>query len=90
MNIVVTGANGFIGKNLCVMLREQGYQNVFEVTRETSSEKLVLILKDADFVYHLAGVNRPKDDSEFQKGNTDLTESILEYLKNSKKNVPLP
>lgn len=89
MNIVVTGANGFIGKNLCVMLREQGYQSVFEVTRETSYEELVQILRDADFVYHLAGVNRPKDDSEFQKGNTDFTESILKCLRNSKNNVSI-
>lgn len=85
MNIVVTGANGFIGKNLCIMLQEQGYQNVFEVTRETSSEDLETVLKDADFVYHLAGVNRPQDDSEFQKGNADLTESIVRYLKGSHK-----
>lgn len=89
MKIVVTGAKGFIGKNLCIMLREHGYQDVVEIDRETSQEMLATHLNEADFVYHLAGINRPKDDAEFQLGNADLTCFITEKLKQSNKIVPL-
>ncbi|WP_283628140.1 UDP-2-acetamido-2,6-beta-L-arabino-hexul-4-ose reductase [Shewanella baltica] len=89
MKIVVTGSKGFIGKNLCIMLREHGYQDIIEVDRETSQEMLSQYLCEADFVYHLAGINRPKDDSEFQLGNADLTSYIAEKLKQSDKKVPL-
>ncbi|TVL01644.1 hypothetical protein AYI82_21830 [Shewanella algae] len=81
MKIVVTGAKGFIGKNLCIMLRERGHQDIVEVDRETSQEMLAQYLSEADFVYHLAGINRPKDDAEFQLGNADLTCFIAEKLK---------
>lgn len=89
MKIIVTGAKGFIGKNLCVMLREHGLQDIVEVDRETSREQLAAILATADFVYHLAGINRPKDDAEFQQGNADLTHFITEQLKQCAKQVPL-
>lgn len=89
MKIVVTGAKGFIGKNLCIMLRERGHQDIVEVDRETSQEMLAQYLSEADFVYHLAGINRPKDDAEFQLGNADLTCFIAEKLKQSNKKVPL-
>ncbi|AVT48948.1 UDP-2-acetamido-2,6-beta-L-arabino-hexul-4-ose reductase [Shewanella baltica] len=89
MKIVVTGAKGFIGKNLCVMLREHGHQDIVEVDRETSREMLAKYLSEADFVYHLAGINRPKDDAEFQLGNAGLTCFIAEQLKQSSKQVPL-
>lgn len=89
MKIIVTGAKGFIGKNLCVMLREHGLQDIVEVDRETSREQLAAILATADFVYHLAGINRPKDDAEFQQGNADLTHFITEQLKLCTKPVPL-
>ncbi|MGI2209580.1 UDP-2-acetamido-2,6-beta-L-arabino-hexul-4-ose reductase [Shewanella baltica] len=89
MNIVVTGAKGFIGKNLCVMLREHGHQNIVEVDRETSREEFAQFLSEADFVYHLAGINRPKDDAEFQLGNADLTSFIAEKLEHFNKKVPL-
>ncbi|HDS1201816.1 TPA: NAD-dependent epimerase/dehydratase family protein [Shewanella algae] len=89
MKIVVTGSNGFIGKNLCIMLREHGYKNIIEVDRETSQELLENYLGDADFVYHLAGINRPKDDEEFQFGNADLTSFIAEKLMQFNKKIPL-
>ncbi|NSM23816.1 capsular polysaccharide biosynthesis protein CapF [Shewanella sp. ZOR0012] len=89
MKIVVTGAQGFIGKNLCVMLHENGYEDIVEVDRETSEELLAKYLYDADFVYHLAGINRPKDDEEFQQGNAELTRFIVEQLTLSGKNAPL-
>lgn len=89
MKIVVTGAKGFIGKNLCIMLREHGYQEIVEVDRETSLEALSNYLSEANFVYHLAGINRPKDDTEFQQGNADLTCFITEQLKQLGRQVPL-
>ncbi|MGL5109874.1 MAG: UDP-2-acetamido-2,6-beta-L-arabino-hexul-4-ose reductase [Vibrio ordalii] len=89
MKIVVTGAKGFIGKNLCIMLRESGYTDIIEVGRETTQDQLAETLRDADFVYHLAGINRPKNEVEFQQGNADLTNFIVEQLTNSHKKVPL-
>ncbi len=89
MKIVVTGAKGFIGKNLCTMLREQGYQEIIEVDRETSLDRLAEHLTVADFVYHLAGVNRPKEETEFQQGNTDLTCFITQQLQKRNAEIPL-
>lgn len=88
MKVIVTGAKGFIGRNLCVVLREQGYTDIVEVDRETSSEELAQSLREADFVFHLAGVNRPKDEREFQEGNSDLTSFVIEQLKNNGRRVP--
>lgn len=89
MKIVVTGATGFIGKNLCVMLREHGYHDIVEVDRETPEIVLSKSLSAADFVYHLAGVNRPDDEAEFQHGNADLTQFIVDELSRSNKHTPI-
>ncbi|MEQ4788410.1 NAD-dependent epimerase/dehydratase family protein [Morganella morganii] len=89
MRIIITGANGFIGKNLCLMLRENNYHDIIEIDRETPRTELNKHLEHADFIYHLAGVNRPKDDSEFFEGNTDLTYYIIEQLKLLNKKTPL-
>ncbi|PMG02426.1 capsular biosynthesis protein [Vibrio breoganii] len=83
MNIVVTGAQGFIGKNLCVMLSEKGYDSVIQIDRDTSEEAIKEALSSADFVYHLAGINRPKDESEFTTGNADFTEFVVNELKSN-------
>ena len=89
MKIVVTGSNGFIGKNLCVKLREKGQHDVLEVNRETSEQIILSYLSEADFIFHLAGVNRPKDISEFQKVNVDLTSFIVDELSNFGRSVPI-
>lgn len=83
MNIIVTGAQGFIGKNLCVRLEEIGYTNVVKIDKTTPREALFTALKTADFVYHLAGVNRPINDSDFNEGNTGLTKIIVDELEKS-------
>lgn len=80
MRIVITGADGFIGKNLRVRLAEQGYSNVEAITRVTPPSSVQVALAEADFVFHLAGVNRPQDAEEFVAGNTRLTESLCETL----------
>jgi UDP-2-acetamido-2,6-beta-L-arabino-hexul-4-ose reductase len=89
MNILVTGAEGFIGKNLCVFLAEAGYSNFFKITRDDTKDSIVEKVSSADFIYHLAGVNRPKDEEEFKKGNTDLTKLILDTLVKAKRNTPV-
>lgn len=89
MKIVITGAQGFIGKNLCVMLRENGYTDLIEVDSNTPLDFLANYLSVADFVFHLAGVNRPKDDAEFQYGNVDLTRFITAQLKLNNNRIPI-
>lgn len=89
MKVIVTGAQGFIGKNLCVMLEEHGYTNLVKVDIETSREALAEHLSQANFVFHLAGVNRPKDEAEFKQGNADLTSFIVEELEKSGNKVPI-
>ncbi|NOI58448.1 UDP-2-acetamido-2,6-beta-L-arabino-hexul-4-ose reductase [Vibrio coralliilyticus] len=89
MKVLVTGAKGFIGKNLILLLREQGKYIVTEVDRDTSVSELNEALAQTDFVFHLAGVNRPKNDSEFKEGNEDLTSHIVAVLKASGRKVPL-
>jgi UDP-2-acetamido-2,6-beta-L-arabino-hexul-4-ose reductase len=81
MNILVTGANGFVGKNLVAELKNKGFNNIFEFTRESDRSLLDKYTKECDFVFHLAGVNRPKDDKEFMEGNFGLTNELLESLK---------
>ena len=89
MKIVVTGAQGFIGKNLCTMLDEQGYQDIVRVDVDTTQEQLASALQSADFVFHLAGVNRPKNDEEFQRGNADLTTFIVSEMEKSGRKTPV-
>lgn len=89
MKILVSGANGFIARNLIVRLKELKKHEVLEVTRSTPSNELKDFLSKADFVFHLAGVNRPQNESEFQKGNTDFTGTIVQDLKSLNKSIPV-
>ncbi len=81
MKVLVTGANGFIGKNLCVTLRRLADVEVLAYDLDQTRETFDTFLREADVVIHLAGVNRPKEISEFQTGNTVFTEDLLEQLK---------
>jgi UDP-2-acetamido-2,6-beta-L-arabino-hexul-4-ose reductase len=89
MKILVTGAKGFVGKNLIAELRNRGYNEIFHFTRESDSSLLEKYAKECDFVFHLAGVNRPKDEAEFMKGNFDLTFQLLEFLKKHNNKAPI-
>ncbi|MGG7619581.1 polysaccharide biosynthesis C-terminal domain-containing protein [Bacillus coreaensis] len=89
MNILVTGANGFIGKNLIAELKNQGYNNIFEFTRESDPSSLEKYAKDCDFVFHLAGVNRPIEEKEYMVGNFHLTLHLLELLKKYNNKAPV-
>lgn len=88
MRVLVTGADGFIGKNLRVHLRERQIE-VVSFTREMSRQQLVVALENTDFVFHLAGVNRPKDVSEFTEGNTGLTEQLCDLIRVVARPVPV-
>lgn len=85
----MTGAKGFIGKNLCVMLSEKGYDSVTPIDRDSAQTEIERALSDADFVYHLAGINRPQDESEFTTGNTDFTEFVVNQLKANGRNTSI-
>lgn len=76
---LITGANGFIGKNLQVALKEHGCE-VLLFSHTDSPSSLVTMVKSADIVYHLAGVNRPISDDEFAQGNTDFTTRLIEVI----------
>lgn len=89
MKILITGADGFIGRNLCVFLNEKGFNELIKIERTSSSEELHAGLQVADFIFHLAGINRPKTESEFYKGNYNLTQEIVHSLVSGKKNTPI-
>ena len=75
MHVVITGANGFIGRNLRQHLSEREGVEFSLVTRESSEDELREALRKATFVFHLAGVNRPQNVSEFKEGNTRVRET---------------
>ena len=86
MNILITGADGFVGRNLKEFLKqERPGDTIFSYDIDSPPDSLSEYCKKADFVFHLAGVNRPKDDSEFITGNIGLTETALSYCKEGKK-----
>lgn len=80
MKILVTGAKGFVGKNILLRLKQEGYEDVVPFDIDTSAEVLDAAVKDCDFVLHFAGVNRPKDASEFMSGNFGFTTELLGKL----------
>lgn len=79
MKILVTGAGGFIGKNLIATLKIGGHE-VFEYHHAAGLEMLEKFCHDCEFVYHLAGVNRPKSIEEFTAGNTHFTAELIGLL----------
>lgn len=89
MKILVTGAKGFIGKNLIAELRNRKYDDIFEYNKEIEPALLNKYCEEADFVYHLAGVNRPKEQFEFMEGNFGFTSTLLETLKKYKNTCPV-
>ena len=88
MRALVTGANGFLGKNLQAHMREKEIEAVL-FTRDMSEEQMPRCLEDVDFVFHLAGVNRPKDTAEFVSGNKELTEQLCEAIRASGRKIPV-
>ena len=99
MNILVTGAKGFVGKNLCAALasirdgkdrtRSVSVGEIFEFDIDTAPELLDAYCERADFVFNLAGVNRPKDQSEFMEGNFGFASTLLDTLKKHGNTCPV-
>jgi UDP-2-acetamido-2,6-beta-L-arabino-hexul-4-ose reductase len=88
MKVLVTGANGFIGQNLVVRLKEEKIEYT-TFLRGDSLEDLETKVKCCNFIVHLAGTNRPKNESEFIEGNTDLTNKIADILQNQQLKTPV-
>lgn len=84
MDLLITGANGFIGKNLRASLAQSDHR-LWLIDVESTEGELREAAQAADFVFHLAGVNRPKDDAEFDTGNAGFTETLAALLENGKK-----
>lgn len=89
MKVLITGAKGFIGKNLVSTLEREDKYEIICIDRENSKEELEKGVLNSDFIVHLAGINRPKNEEEFFKGNTGLTEDIIEILKKNNKNTSI-
>lgn len=89
MKVLITGANGFVAKNLIVHLAERGDVEILRFTRQDSLEHLRNLVAQSEFVFHLAGVNRPQDPNEFRTGNADLTRALCEAVKDSGRRIPV-
>ena len=100
MRVLVTGAKGFVGRNLCANLRniQEGkdrrfpdlkIEEVFEYDLDSTTEQLDAWCKDADFVFNFAGVNRPQNASEFMEGNFGFASTLLDTLKKHHNRCPV-
>jgi UDP-2-acetamido-2,6-beta-L-arabino-hexul-4-ose reductase len=89
MKVLVTGANGFIGKNLTAHLSERANVEILTYLKGDSLELLVEKVAAADFIYHLAGINRPQTELEFSEGNTELTKTVCDAVRLSGRPIPI-
>ncbi|MFB0826593.1 capsular polysaccharide biosynthesis protein CapF [Chromobacterium violaceum] len=89
MKVLITGANGFLGKNLALHLYERKDVEVVCWSREQDYTELPDFLKNVDFVFHLAGVNRPEDPEDFLTGNKEFTQKICEAIRVSGRKTPI-
>ena len=86
MHILITGAKGFMGRNLSYTLATLRPEDTLDLIDTNSTvEEMEQAAQRADFVFHLAGANRPKDPAEFMQGNGDLTQKLMLLLENAKK-----
>ena len=89
MKILITGAKGFVGKNLVVELRNQGFEDLMEFDVDTDPNQLDKYARECDFVFHLAGVNRPENPADFMAGNFGFTSQLLDALKKHHSKAPV-
>ncbi|QWD11246.1 SDR family oxidoreductase [Polynucleobacter paneuropaeus] len=88
MKVLVTGGDGFIGKNLLAKLAESSIEYV-SFTSHQSADELANLLKDIDFIFHLAGVNRPQDLADFDRQNHGLTANLCAAIRTTGRAMPL-
>ncbi len=89
MKILITGAGGFIGQNLIAELNTSKDYEILEYSKASSLRELDAFCQEAEFVFHLAGVNRPEDPSEYMDGNFGFTSKLLELLKIHENKCPV-
>jgi UDP-2-acetamido-2,6-beta-L-arabino-hexul-4-ose reductase len=89
MKVLVTGSNGFIGKNLVERLSRVEDVQVLKYDKSCSDEELEVSIQQVDFIFHLAGVNRPEKVEEFYEGNSGLTEKIIMIVEKLGRKVPV-
>ncbi len=89
MKILITGSKGFVGKNLIAELKNNDYIDILEFDKDTEQALLEQYTKECEFVFHLAGVNRPKDENEFMEGNFGFTSELLKLLKKHNNKAPI-
>ncbi|HCL01512.1 MAG TPA: capsular biosynthesis protein [Lachnoclostridium phytofermentans] len=89
MKILVTGAKGFIGRNLIAELKNRNYGDILEFDIDTDVSLLDRFTKECEFVFHLAGVNRPQDEKEFVEGNYGFTTILLNKLQEHGNGAPI-
>lgn len=89
MKVLVTGADGFIGRNLTLRLSELPGVETLRLTRQSSAADLDMLVASADFVFHLAGINRPRDPAEFVSGNVDLTHRLCAAVRSAGRRIPV-
>lgn len=87
--ILVTGSAGFIGKHVCLALRRTGDFSVIEYDTGSDPGRLSEMIARCQFVIHLAGINRPKDDSEFIAGNSDFTRELCTLIAHDGRKIPI-
>ena len=87
MKILITGANGFIGKNVAADF--ENIHQIFKYDINNSFDELSEFIKEADFIIHLAGVNRPVNEKEFETGNKEFTEILVDRIKKHNKRIPI-
>lgn len=87
--VLVTGSSGFLGRNLCTALARRGDVEIVPIDSSHAREDLAAGVARADFLFHLAGVNRPRDESEFTKQNVGFTEQICAQIEARDRPLPL-
>lgn len=89
MKVLVTGSQGFLGKNFIVHVNELKKHEVLEFSRESSEGSLTELVLAADIIFHFAGINRPQEPGEFKTGNFGFSDKIAQILKEKKKATPV-
>jgi len=87
--ILITGSQGFLAKNLIVHLQSLGFSNLLLIDRKTPEEQFKKFIKEAKFIFHFAGVNRPTNPEDFTEGNVKLSSKLIQLLKLHKSMAPI-